>query len=239
MPRALILQHLRSDGPAYLATWLTRQGIPFDCFDSESGDRFPDTLGGWDALAILGGAMSANDPLPSLRQAEVLIREAVAAGKPTLGHCLGGQLMARALGGQVGPSPAPEVGWHTLEVAPADPAHDWLGSPGQLEVFHWHAEAITPPPGAVCLAGNAACPVQAFSLGRHLGMQFHVEVDLAKLQRWFEENDPAYLAAQRRHPTVHGPARMRADTARCLAAQQALADRIYARWWTGVIGSAD
>jgi GMP synthase-like glutamine amidotransferase len=248
MTRALILQHLDADGPGYLATWLARRGIAFDLRNTQAGDPFPATLGDHAALAVLGGEMSANDPLPSLRRAEALIREAVASGKPTLGHCLGGQLMARALGGSVGPSPAPEVGWHRIESSVVDPAHDWLGSPITKDtrpnatddtshtVYQWHYEAISPPPAAHVLAGNAACPVQAFSLGPHLAIQFHVEVDEAKLTRWIDAHDPRLLAAQAQHPSVHSAERMRADTQRHLAAQQALADRIYTRWWAGVAG---
>ena len=110
MKPILVLQHLGGDGPAYFGSWLQRQRVPFDVRNSEAGDSFPADLGEHSALAVLGGEMSANDPLPSLRRAESLILAAMAAGKPVIGHCLGGQLMARALGGTVRRSPLPEVG---------------------------------------------------------------------------------------------------------------------------------
>jgi GMP synthase (glutamine-hydrolysing) len=110
MKTVLVLQHLSGDGPAYLATWLREQGVAFEVRDTEAGQPFPDSLQDHGALAVLGGEMSANDALPSLRQAERLILQAVRDGVPTLGHCLGGQLMARALGARVAASPAPEVG---------------------------------------------------------------------------------------------------------------------------------
>ena len=103
-----------------------------------------------------------------------------------IGHCLGGQLMARALGVRVVDSPAPEVGWQPLSVADSDAARDWFGPVRQTTVFQWHYEAFELPPGAQRLASSDACPNQAFAMGPHLGMQFHIEVDVAKSHagRW-------------------------------------------------------
>jgi GMP synthase-like glutamine amidotransferase len=232
----LILQHQHDDGPAWLAAWLHAQGVPFEVRNTEAGEPFPDRIDGWRALAVLGGEMGANDELPSLRRAEALIRQALAAGVPTLGHCLGGQLMARALGARIGPSPAPEIGWQRIEVAEAAEARAWFGAPGERTVFQWHYDAFELPPGATALAGSAACPQQAFTLGppgtpgaRHLAMQFHVELDEEKLQRWSLENDRRAAAVAGR-PSVQDGAAMRAQAARHLAAQQRLADRIFAHW---------
>lgn len=227
----LILQHLGADGPAYLADWLQRAGQPFEVVDSEAGQPFPATLAGYSALAILGGEMSANDPLPGLRQAEALFREALREGVPTLGHCLGGQLMARALGQPVGPSPAPEVGWQPITVADSAAARAWFGAPGEAWVYQWHYEAFALPPGAERLAGSPACPNQAFAIGPHLGLQFHLEIDAEKLARWSTDDGARYLGALAGHPgTVQTGAAMRADARRHLAAHQRLADRVYARW---------
>lgn len=235
MKPVLILQHLSADGPAYLGEWLARQGVAADVRNTEAGQPFPDTLDGHAALAILGGEMSANDALPSLRQAEALFREALNRGVPTLGHCLGGQLMARALGAHIGPSPAPEVGWQALAWQPGPAQRAWCGDDPAEVVYHWHYEAFALPPGARRLAGSAACPNQAFALGEgdglHLGMQFHVEVDAEKLGRWSLDEGTRFRAALLSHPhSVQDGAAMRADTASRLAAQQRLADRIYTRW---------
>lgn len=237
MQPVLILQHLNADGPAYLATWLQAQGLPFDLRNSQAGQAFPPRLQGYGALAILGGEMSANDPLPTLRQAEALFLQAVRDGVPTLGHCLGGQLMARALGAQVAASPAPEVGWCTVDVADNAAAADWLGPAGRQTVFQWHYEAFSLPAGASLLASSAACPHQAFALGPHLALQFHVEQDADKLARWAQEDDGRYRAAQQAHPaTVQGAAALHAGAEAALRTQQRLADRIYARWLRGVRG---
>jgi GMP synthase (glutamine-hydrolysing) len=222
----LILQHLHNDGPAYLRTWLLEQGLPFDLRNTEAGDEYPEGMGGHSALAVLGGEMSANDALPSLRQAEHLIREAMAQDLPVIGHCLGGQLMARALGAAVKASPLPEIGWHAIAIADNPEAHRWLGDGVEGQVFQWHGESFGIPPGATLLAGNESCANQAFSIGRHLAMQFHVELDEEKLQAWCEELDRATHDA----PTLHSAEQIRADSARWLPGQQQLAARIYRRW---------
>jgi GMP synthase (glutamine-hydrolysing) len=227
----LILQHLSSDGPAYLGTWLAEQGVPCELRNSDAGQEFPADLGGYGALAILGGEMSANDPLPSLRQAETLIRQALRDGIPTFGHCLGGQLMARALGARVVDSPAPEIGWQPMDVLDTPAARAWFGRSGRYHVFQWHHEAFELPADAVRLAGSAACPNQAFALGPHLALQFHVEIDSAKLLAWTLDLDARYRDA-RAHQSggVQDPVAMRADASVHLAAHQALARRLYERW---------
>ena len=234
MKPILILQHLSADGPAYLGTWLQRQGVPFEVRNTEAGDAFPDHLRDHAALAVLGGEMSANDPLPALRRAEDLIRQAMAAGQPVIGHCLGGQLMARALGARVADAPAPEVGWHPIELLPGPASRHWFGDRRQATVFQWHYEAFELPPGAQWLARSAACPHQAFAIGPHLGMQFHVEVDAAKVRGWAAADDARWRAACALHPTVHGPQRLLGELARELPAHQALADHVYARWLAAV-----
>ncbi len=237
MKPILILQHLNADGPAYLATWLRRQGVPFELRCTEAGQGFPGSLDAYAALAVLGGEMSANDPLPSLRQAESLIRQAMAAGQPVIGHCLGGQLMARTLGMRVVDSPAPEVGWQAIELLAGDETRRWFGDRQQATVFQWHFESFELPPGATRLAGSAACPQQAFAIGPHLGMQFHIEVDAAKVDHWSREHSPRWQAACRAHPaSVQNGERMRAALLQQLPLHQALADRLYTTWLAGVTG---
>ena len=230
MKPVLVLQHLPDDGPAFLATWLAAKGRALELRHTTAGDAYPERIDGFGALAVLGGEWGANDERPSLRQAEHLIRQAVACGVPVLGHCLGGQLMARALGAAVGRSPAPERGWHAVQRQHTALAREWLGDgPAEPVLFQWHRDAFALPPGAESLAHNAACPHQAFALGPHLAMQFHVEVDEAKLQAWAAEAE-AEAPAPATPPGWHGAERLRQDTARHLAASQALAARIYARW---------
>ena len=229
MKPVLILQHLTQDGPAYLQTWLQRAGVPAVVVNSEAGEAFPGKVDDYSALAVLGGEMSANDDLPSLRQAERLILDAMAANRPVLGHCLGGQLMARALGATVALARAPEIGWHTVQVHPRLASRAWFGDLAEALVFQWHYDAFELPDGAQWLAHNDACAHQAFSIGPHLAMQFHVELDASKLHAWARAHDPRFGAVQQA-ATVQSAAAMLMHAEERLAQQQQLADRIYERW---------
>lgn len=142
MKPVLFLQHLNADGPAYLQTWLQREGRTFEVCNTEAGQAFPQRIDRYSALAVLGGEMGANDPLPSLRDAERLILQAVDADVPVLGHCLGGQLMARALGAKVSLSPKPEVGWHAVRLTPVMRSEEWFGDVHSMTVFQWHHDAF-------------------------------------------------------------------------------------------------
>ncbi|WP_395703904.1 type 1 glutamine amidotransferase [Aquabacterium sp.] len=231
MKPVLVLQHMVDDGPAYLGRWLQQQGLPADVRCHQAGQPFPATLHGYRAMAILGGPMSANDDMPHLRQAEQLVREGVASGIPVIGHCLGGQLMARALGGTVGPSIAPEIGWHDITLHDNATAQTWFGDVRAARVYRWHYEAFSVPAGALALAASPACVHQAFALGPHLALQFHVEQDLAKMKEWLAAAGDGYVRSLRLHPaSVQAAQPMLAEAEQSLAAQQALASRIYHYW---------
>jgi GMP synthase-like glutamine amidotransferase len=235
MAPILILQFMADDGPAYLGTWLRRRGIAFDVRRADEPLGFPERIDGYRALALLGGAMSANDDLPYIHAARRLITQALHADVPMIGHCLGAQLMARSLGANVRASPQPEVGWHAMARVDSLASEQWFGRESGQQVFHWHYEAFEVPTGAEPLAISPQCPHQAFALGPHLAMQFHVEADLEKIERWLSQPDHLYDQQQRMHETVHARQRIRDDSARLVDAQQHLADRIYARWAASVM----
>ena len=234
----LVLQHTLEDGPGYLGEWLNAHGHTWQVRCTEAGQACPESMDGYRALAVLGGEWGANDDRPSLRQAEALIRQADARGIPVIGHCLGGQLMARAFGGRVERLPLPEVGWLPIAAAPgADAAllQDWLGGlrqQGQATVYQWHYDSFVQlPPGARLLASSPACAHQAFAIGPHLGMQFHIEITPAKIDAWLKNPGTVYpQAVAQGLPTVQAPGVMRASTAQHQSGSQALADVIYAAW---------
>jgi GMP synthase (glutamine-hydrolysing) len=239
----LVLQNLSADGPAYLGGWLRAHGIAHEVLDSEAGDRWPVSVDGYCAIAVLGGAMSANDDLPSLRHAESLILQAMKRDVPVIGHCLGGQLMARALGAAVAPSPAPEIGWQPIDVLDCAQARAWFGHASSQTVLQWHYEAFDLPDGAQLLARSAACPHQAFAIGPHLALQFHLEIDDEKLRVWAADQSGPWREAQRAHASVQDGPTMLEQSAVHMAANQRLADRIYQRWlgsscWAGRVNSA-
>jgi GMP synthase-like glutamine amidotransferase len=152
-----------------------------------------DQPGGADALVMFGGGMNVRDAdrLPWLRGEVELLRDAVAAGTPVLGICLGAQLLAAAAGAEVHRVEAPEIGWHAVERLPAGAADPVLGAlPPRFDAYQWHSYAFRPPPGAAVLAASPVCP-QAFRLSgtRAWGVQFHPEVTEAVLTEWWGDHE--------------------------------------------------
>ena len=229
--RIAILQNNSDDGPAYLGTWLTEHGVDFDLFNFDAGDSRPATLANYKGLALLGGPMSVNDDLPTLRHSEALIREARDCGKPVIGHCLGGQLIASALDARVETATSPEIGWSKIQLGDGVEARQWFGDCAGTErdALQWHYDAFCLPEGATLLASNDACPHQAFAIGAMLAMQFHIEIDRNKLAAWTSASK-AELAGLIGQPHVQQARTIAAEIPKRMPASQRLADHIYARF---------
>src|SRR5439155_800217 len=138
-----IIRHSASEGPAYFATYLERRSIPWQLIALDAGEPVPRDVAGFSGLALMGGPMSANDPLPWVAPVLELIRDAVRRDVPAIGHCLGAQLMSKAFGGTVRASAVREIGWGEVRVADNAVARDWLGELQAFESFHWYGESVT------------------------------------------------------------------------------------------------
>ena len=139
-------------------------------------------------VCSLGGNMSANDPLPWIDEELAFMRDAVERGVPIIGHCLGGQLLAKALGAAVDRNPCKEMGWLPVDVVDPVLVNEWLGSAAPGELFHWHGDAFELPQGARRLLSSPLAPNQAYVVERagteHLGMQFHIEMTPELVNAW-------------------------------------------------------
>lgn len=228
----LILQHQIPERPAYLKTWLDQHQIAYEIKNAGADEEFPASIEPYAALAVMGGGMSANDPLLSNRQAEILILQAMRLDRPVIGHCLGGQLMTRALGGTIGPSPQPEIGWQPIRYDDSPLVHHWFGINPTPVVIQWHYEAFTVPAGAVRLASSGACANQAWALGKHLAMQFHIEMDDIKAQEWAHDEDPKWASARAQYDTVQDSVSILEGINTHLTQHQTTADHIYRTWLT-------
>ncbi|MBF2098957.1 MAG: type 1 glutamine amidotransferase [Gloeomargaritaceae cyanobacterium C42_A2020_066] len=206
MARILVFQHLPVEHPGSLRDFLAEDGFSWDVVELDAGDPIP-SLAGYDALWVMGGPMDVweEDSYPWLRAEKAAIREAILErGMAYLGLCLGHQLLADALGGQVGKAAQAEVGLMTVTQTPAGRAHPlFVGLPETIPCLQWHgAEVQQLPPGAQTLAQSPHCAIQALALGeRVLGLQFHVEITPTTIQDW--DAIPAYRQALE---TVLGPA---------------------------------
>jgi GMP synthase-like glutamine amidotransferase len=226
----LILQHQVPERPAYLRTWLDNNQVAYEICNAGAGEEFPLSIEPYSALAVMGGGMSSNDPLLSNRQAEILILQAVLKNIPVIGHCLGGQLMTRALGGTVGASPRPEIGWQPIGYTQDPAVKHWFGDDPTSTVIQWHYEMFDIPAGAVRLAGSDACPNQAWSMGPHLAMQFHIEIDEDKARAWANDEDPLWAEARVLHDTVQDSQGILNGVDVYLSQHQHTADHIYNVW---------
>jgi GMP synthase-like glutamine amidotransferase len=231
MKPVLIFRHIGCEGPGYLAEFLSGRGLPYSLVCIDQGEPVPESLAGAGGLVFMGGPMSVNDPLPWVARELDLIRRAADAGLPVLGHCLGGQLISRALGGQVGPNPVREVGWLPVR-AVAQAADIWLkGLPETFEAFHWHGETFSLPAGATHLLRSEHCAHQAFACGNVLALQFHVEVTRDIVEEWIR----AYPADFRDpSPTVQTAEGMRERLGDRLQVLRGVADRLYGQWVEGL-----
>lgn len=230
MKPVLILQHQLPENAAYLTTWLDRNRILYQVVNAGAGEEFPSSIDGYSALAVMGGGMSANDPLLSNRQAEILILQAVIQDIPVVGHCLGGQLMSRALGGIISASPQPEIGWQPIQYENNPRVREWFGDTPTDTVIQWHYESFSIPSGATRLAGSRSCPNQAWTFGPHLAMQFHIEINEAKIDSWVSEDDPTWAEARGLYESVQDKITMLNGIPYHLARHQATADNIYRNW---------
>src|SRR2546421_5392078 len=233
MKPVAIIRHSASEGPAYFATYLERRSIPWQLIALDAGEPVPRDVAEFSGLALMGGPMSANDPLPWVAPVLELIRDAVRRDVPAIGHCLGGQLMSKAFGGTVRASAVREIGWGEVRVADNAVARDWLGELQAFESFHWHGETFSIPPGATRVLENAHCENQAYALGRHFGMQCHVEITAQLIDTWLAAAGDE-ITASRASPAVQEPAEIKRDMESRLAALNEVANRIYDRWTEGL-----
>lgn len=227
MRPVLILENQIPENIAYLGTWLKRNNIPYELFNAQRDKEFPSSMEPYSALAIMGGEMSANDPLLTNRQAEILILQAMYRDKPVIGHCLGGQLMAKALGAKIRTSPMPEIGWQKLNYIEES---SWFGSEPTEKVIHWHFESFDIPAGARLLASSDACPNQAFSIDKHLAMQFHIEIDLNTINYWVSGRDRKWKQASEQYSSVQKKKELISEIKKHLDSHQRTANQIYKTW---------
>ena len=174
--RAHCLQHVPFEGLGSIESWLMAAGCELSATRFYEAPGLPD-LNELDLLVVMGGPMSVidEDEYPWLAAEKKLIREAIRAGKPILGVCLGAQLIASALGARVYPNREKEIGWFPVKATqPIGPSI--FRFPPSIDVFHWHGDTFDLPCGAVRLARSEGCENQAFQLGRSaIGLQFHLE----------------------------------------------------------------
>jgi GMP synthase-like glutamine amidotransferase len=224
----LISRHAAGEGPGYFAEFLDRHAIPYRVIKIDKNETLPASIAEFSGLVFMGGPMSVNDDLPWIPRALDLIRQAAAADKPVLGHCLGGQLISKALGGAVDANPVHEIGWFEVKATDTPEGRAWLNGLGsEFEVFHWHGETFTVPPGATRILENTTCANQGFVIGKTLALQCHVEMTAHMVRAWARIGAKAIA---RPSATIQSAAQMTAGLDERIQRLHRFADRLYLRW---------
>jgi len=176
----LIVQHVTEEHPGLIADALGELGIRMEICRADTGDMLPSRVDGYDGFVLMGGPQAADDETahPYLRDEKRLVRSAITLGLPVLGICLGCQILAECLGGEVKRGAGHEVGWYEVrkhESADADALFRDL--PMTFVPLHWHGDVIEVPPGCVELGSSGATAIQGFSFSaRCYGLLFHLEM---------------------------------------------------------------
>lgn len=233
MKSVAVFRHAPTEGPGYFATFLHSKNIPLELIKLDEGAPVPSDPDAYSGLAFMGGPMSVNDDLPWIAPLLTLIRAAVQRDVPVLGHCLGGQLIAKALGGVITRNPVKEIGWGEVSVVDNPIAHQWFDAiPNKFSGFHWHGETFSIPEGATRILESAYCPNQAYALGKHLGMQCHVEMTREMIETWCAVGRDEIAAA--RSPAVQTPQQMAQDMEQKLVVLNSVAAQLYTHWIQGL-----
>lgn len=227
-----VFRHATSEGPGHFATYVEGLGLPWRLIAIDADEPVPSEPSAYAGLVFMGGPMSVNDDLPWIPAVLHLIQQAVAQDIPVLGHCLGGQLMAKALGGTVTRNSVKEIGWGMVRRVASPAADRWLGEITEFQAFHWHGETFSIPAGATRILESAFCANQGFVLGKHLALQCHVEMTEAMIREWCAIGADEIAAAD--STAVQTPDQILAATPALLAPLQSVAERLYTRWIEGL-----
>jgi GMP synthase-like glutamine amidotransferase len=236
MKPVAIFRFSPGEGAGYFQTFLDHKKIPSQLFQLDQGTPVPLDLTQFSGFVFMGGPMSVNDDLPWIPDVLELIRRAIAHEQPCLGHCLGGQLISKALGGVVSKNPVKEIGWNPVTIEDNAVARKWLGDDvvdaKDFTTFQWHGETFTIPPGATRILSGDACANQAYVVGNSLGMQCHVEMTPKMIQTWCRDWESEHVDPEL--PSIQTPDEMLDEMKVNLVQLNRIADRLYGAWCAGL-----
>ena len=235
MKPVLVFRYARSEGPGHFATFLAEHGIEWRLVALDAGDPVAPSAEPFAGLGFMGGPMSANDELAWTQPVLALMRDAVARGVPVIGHCLGGQMLARALGARVTRHDHKEIGWVPVEVERSAAALAWFGDIRTFDAFEWHEDTFAVPAHAERVLSGKYCANQAYVVdGLHLGMQCHVEMTAEMIETWCRNGIEEIDENIGRSPAVQDAVTIRRLMLQKLAPLTAAASRLYGKWIEGL-----
>ena len=234
MKPVIIFEHIESSGPGLFETFLKQRSIPFRILRVNQGDDVPEDgkISECSGLCFLGGTESVTEPTDAMLREISLIRVAKTNGTPVIGHCLGGQLISKALGGEVSRHSLVEFGWSSLYAEDNQAGLHWVvNTSKELKAMQWHNDAFTIPEGATRILNGDYCANQAFVYGNILAMQFHIEIDAATIKHWAVD-------LVEKHPEVSESVQSGEQIMESIdinfAASRELAEQLYSSWLENV-----
>jgi GMP synthase-like glutamine amidotransferase len=233
MKPVIIFRFLAHEGPGYLGDFLDENNIPWQLIKVDEGEPAPSSILAYGGMVLMGGPMSVNDDLPWIVLILALVREARDNDTPVLGHCLGGQLMSKALGAEVTKNSIKEIGWGEVSVSKNEAAKNWFGNIETFNAFHWHGETFALPEGAIHLLSSLYCQNQAWSVGKHLAFQTHIEMTAEMVTKWCEEGTEE-LESAKASPAVQQADSMQQELPLHVFFLQKVAKQVYSQWIKGL-----
>lgn len=226
MSDILVLTHVDYCPAAYLGEFLDARGESWREVRCDLGELDTVDLDQPKAVAVMGGGMSVNDPLPWIAQEIQALQHFIARDIPLIGHCLGGQLLARALGAPVRHMGYNEAGWQPMRRLAVSP---WLQHlPDEFPIYQWHNDSFAIPAGATHLLSSPWCANQGFSWGdKLLALQGHPEMTEQLIEEWFR--DAGHLLDETQ-PSQEKREQTRANLPVKVAAMNLLAEGLYTHW---------
>ncbi len=229
----VIFRFLDREGPGYLGDFLNAQNLAWQLIKVDEGEPLPASILAYSGMVLMGGPMSVNDNLPWMAPLLTLIREARDHDIPLLGHCLGGQLMSKALGAEVTKNPTKEIGWGEVLVSQNEIAKNWFGNIETFNAFHWHGETFSLPQGAIHLLSSPYCQNQAWSMGKHLALQTHIEMTTEMVIKWCEEGEKEIRDSASSAAVQQADAMQQELPLHCFFLQK-VAKQVYSQWIQGL-----
>ena len=233
MKKVIIFRFVAHEGAGYLATFLDEQNIPWQLVKVDEGEPIPSSILAYSGMVLMGGSVSVNDNLPWIAPLVALICEAHDHDIPLLGHCFGGQLMSKALGAEITKNSTKEIGWGEVTVSKNETAKNWFGNIETFNAFHWHGETFALPQGAIHLLASPYCQNQAWSKGKHLAFQTHIEMTTEMVIKWCEEGEKEIFESASSAAVQQVDAMQQELPLHCFFLQK-VAKQVYRQWIQGL-----
>lgn len=233
------MRFYETEGPGYLADFLSQNAIQYQLIKVDQMENIPRSISEYTGLVLMGGPTSVNDDLPWIKEVVKLIQEAIRYDIPVLGHCLGGQLISKALGATVKKNSCKEIGWFKVQSMSStsqqmEASKKWFGNLSEFEVFHWHGETFELPQNAIHLLTNKNCNHQAYSyFDKHIVFQCHIEMTPSMVESWTKAG-AIEIESEKNKEAIQSPVVILENVSNKCDQLNKLAYLVYKQWIKGL-----